>query len=144
MEKFATCTERRVDDQRPVALKKIHAFEELDEKKRTKCLKEVRLLQSLQHRNIISYMDSFVCDGSPVIVSEWAEAGDLKRQIRKLRQKGARFHEHVIWKYFLQIAEALKHMHLRRIMHRDLKPANIFHRRSRRESWRSWIGTTLQ
>jgi tRNA A-37 threonylcarbamoyl transferase component Bud32 len=125
--KFATVYRaKRVADQRPVALKKIHAFEELDEKKRVKCLKEVRLLQSLQHRHIISYMDSFVCDGSLVIVSEWAEAGDLKRQIRKLRQKGARFHEHVIWKYFLQIAEALKHMHSRRVMHRDLKPANIF------------------
>lgn len=38
--KFATVYRaKRVADQRPVALKKIHAFEELDEKKRVKCLK---------------------------------------------------------------------------------------------------------
>ena len=51
---------------------------------------------------------------------------DVKRQIRKATEKKARFDERVIWKYFSQICEALRHMHDKRIMHRDLKPANIF------------------
>lgn len=55
-----------------------------------------------------------------------AEAGDLKRQLRKAKEREARFDERVVWKYFSQIAEAVAHMHSKRIMHRDLKPANIF------------------
>ena len=98
----------------------------MDEKQREKCLKEVRLLQSLDHPNIIKYMDSFIDENELIIVFEWAEAGDLKRQIRKAIEKKARFDERVVWKYFSQICEALHHMHERRIMHRDLKPANIF------------------
>jgi len=55
-----------------------------------------------------------------------AEAGDLKRQLRKAREREARFDERVVWKYFCQVAEAVAHCHSKRIMHRDLKPANIF------------------
>ena len=91
------------------------------------CLREVKMLdQVCDHVNIISYIDSFVEDGSLYIVLEWAHAGDLKRQIRKAQEKGARFDEILIWKLFTQIANALRHMHSKRTMHRDLKPANIF------------------
>lgn len=40
-----------------------------------------------------------------------AEAGDLKRQLRKAREREARFDERVVWKYFAQIAEAVAHIH---------------------------------
>jgi serine/threonine protein kinase len=76
---------------------------------------------------VIRYLDSFISDDDLVIVVEWAAAGDLKRQLRKAmeKQQGG-FEERLIWKYFSQIAEAIRHMHDKRIMHRDLKPANIF------------------
>lgn len=109
-----------------VALKKIQIFDMMDEKSREKCLKEIRLVQQLDHPNIIRYLDSFIEDNQLHLVFEYAEAGDLKRQLRKAREREARFDERVIWKYFSQIAEALRHMHERRVMHRDLKPANVF------------------
>ena len=115
---------QRKSDGALVAIKKI-AIDAMDQKARDKCLKEVRLLQSVHHANIIEYMDSFIEGDELIIVFEWAAAGDLKRQIRKAQERKARFDERVIWKYFAQICEAIAHMHEKRIMHRDLKPANI-------------------
>ena len=116
---------QRKSDNLVVALKRINV-DIMDEKARDKCLKEVRLLQSLDHPNIIRYMDSFISENDLVIIVEWAAAGDLKRQLRKAQERGVGFEERTIWKYFSQICDAMKHMHDRRIMHRDLKPANIF------------------
>ena len=115
---------QRKSDGALVAIKKI-AIDAMDQKARDKCLKEVRLLQSVHHANIIEYMDSFIEGDELIIVFEWAAAGDLKRQIRKAQERKARFDERVIWKYFAQICDAIAHMHEKRIMHRDLKPANV-------------------
>lgn len=116
---------KRISDGEVVALKRINV-DAIDPVSREKCLKEIRLLQSLDHPNIIKYLDSFISDNDLVIVIEWAAAGDLKRQIRKAQERGVGFEERLIWKYFSQICDAMQHMHEKRIMHRDLKPANIF------------------
>ncbi len=112
-------------DGQTVALKRI-SVDTIDDKTRDKTLKEIKLVQSLDHPNIIKYMDSFISENDLVMVFEWAAAGDLKRQLRKQQERGVGFDERIIWKYFSQIADALQHMHERRVMHRDLKPANIF------------------
>ncbi|RYE99569.1 MAG: hypothetical protein EOO41_00885 [Methanobacteriota archaeon] len=125
--KFSTVYKAvRKADGLPVALKKIAIFDIMDEKSREKCYKEIRLVQSMDHENIIRYLDGFVEDKQLILVFEFAEAGDLKRQLRKARERDLRLDERVIWKYFSQIADAVAHMHSKRIMHRDLKPANIF------------------
>ena len=98
----------------------------MDPKQREKCLKEVRLLESLDHPNIIKYLDSFIEDNQLLIAIEWAEKGDLKKLIKKAISEESTIDERKIWEYLYQIASALKHMQERRIMHRDLKPANIF------------------
>ena len=116
---------KKVDDESIVALKRI-SVDMMNDKAREKCLKEVRLLQTLDHTNIIRYIDSFITDNDLMIVYEWAAAGDLKRQLRKAQDRGVGFDERIIWKYFSQICNAIQHMHDKRIMHRDLKPANIF------------------
>eukprot|EP00903_Cladosiphon_okamuranus_P009689 g9218.t1 len=121
---------KRKEDGTSVALKKM-SKPAMDEESRTKCMQEARLLQSLDHSNIIRFLDCFfhgACerDKTLVIVFEWAAAGDLKRQVRKALERQVHFKEATIWGYFAQICAAVSYMHQQRIMHRDLKPANIF------------------
>jgi NIMA (never in mitosis gene a)-related kinase len=124
--KFATVfrATRRADGL-DVALKRV-SVDRMDAKARNKALKEVRLVAALNHPNVVQYHDSFLEGEELVMVLEWAPAGDLKRQIRKAQERGVHFDERTVWKYFAQVADALAHMHERRIMHRDLKPANVF------------------
>lgn len=41
------------------------------------------MLQSLEHPNIIRYLDSFIEDNDLYIAVEWAEKGDLKYIVRR-------------------------------------------------------------
>lgn len=117
---------KRLTDGTMCALKKINIFDMMVPKQREKCLKEVRLLQSLDHPNIVKLKDSFIDNNELLIIVEWAEKGDLKRLIRRALSMDVHFKEAEIWEYSRQLASALDHMHQKRIMHRDLKPANIF------------------
>ena len=56
----------------------------MDKKSVDKCLKEVKLLQSLDHPNIIRYLEYFLSAEDLTIIVEWAAAGDLKRQLREV------------------------------------------------------------
>jgi serine/threonine protein kinase len=53
-----------------------------DQKQREKCMKEVKLLEKLQHDFVIKYIESFIEQNEMFIVVEWAEKGDLKYLIR--------------------------------------------------------------
>jgi serine/threonine protein kinase len=60
-----------------------------------------------------------------LIVMEYADGGDLYKQI-KARQPGLKyFKEHEVLFIFLQLCLALDHIHGKRMMHRDLKTANV-------------------
>ncbi|CAD8192594.1 unnamed protein product [Paramecium octaurelia] len=124
--KFSTVYKAMNKEGNVVALKKIKIFDMMDPKQREKCLKEVKLMQPLDHPNIIKYLDSFIYNNELIIATEWAEKGDLKKLIKNAQSDDTPFEEVQLWNYILQIASALDHMHEKRIMHRDLKPANIF------------------
>merc|ERR1719162_1646284 len=117
---------KRLSDSTMCALKKINIFDMMVPKQREKCLKEVRLLQSLDHPNIVKLKDSFIDNNELLIIVEWAEKGDLKWLIRRALSRDVHFKQTEIWEYSRQLSGALDHMHQKRIMHRDLKPANIF------------------
>ena len=109
------------------ALKVVNIFDLMNEQERTKCLGEVKLLQSLTHPGIIRYFDSFIAENRLFISIEWADKGDLKKLIRKHEQEKEKIEENKIYEYLKNLASALEQMHSQRIMHRDLKPANILY-----------------
>eukprot|EP00347_Sterkiella_histriomuscorum_P020114 403339050 len=117
---------QKVSDGSPVALKILKIFDMNDQKQREKCMKEVKLLEKLQHDFIIRYIESFIEQNEMFIVVEWAEKGDLKYLVRQAAARQQFLEERRVWNYLWQIASALRHMFQVRIMHRDLKPANIF------------------
>lgn len=121
---FAT----RKRDARPCAVKKINWGHVAGGTvlSPAKCLKEVGLLRSLNHPNVVHYLDSFLHDQELYIVLEWAGRGDLKTLITDSARRKELLGEGTCWSLFSQVAEAVRHCHEKRIIHRDIKPSNCF------------------
>ncbi|VDK17586.1 unnamed protein product, partial [Anisakis simplex] len=83
--------------------------------------RELRIVPSLNHANIIKVYD-IICSGPIVcLVQEYATNGDLLHRIKckkRLNEDESRF-------FFRQIIEALKYLKSIRVAHRDLKCENI-------------------
>eukprot|EP00756_Hemistasia_phaeocysticola_P032662 Hpha_TRINITY_DN16421_c2_g4::TRINITY_DN16421_c2_g4_i1::g.158992::m.158992/K08857/NEK1_4_5; NIMA (never in mitosis gene a)-related kinase 1/4/5 len=87
---------------------------------------EIKCLTRLRHPNIIEYVEDFEERENLYIVMEFANCGDLDRQIRSRSRDSKFFQEHEVLFMFLQLAMALDHIHSKKMLHRDLKAANIF------------------
>ena len=118
---------RRIEDNKIYAMKRVK-IGLLGKKEKDNSFNEVRLLASLDHKNIIGYKEAFFDDKSKTlnIVMEYADGGDLSTKIKEYRKKNIYFEEREIWSTLIQILEGLKYLHQSCIIHRDLKSANIF------------------
>ncbi|MDF2677031.1 MAG: pknB [Bacillota bacterium] len=76
---------------------------------------------SLTHPNIVSIYDTGFEDDIYYIVMEFVKGETLKHYI----QKKGKLSEQETIRISKQIAEALKHAHVNKIVHRDIKPHNI-------------------
>ncbi|KAI6217096.1 Serine/threonine-protein kinase Nek7 [Aphelenchoides fujianensis] len=128
---FATCYKaQQKGTDKFYALKQIK-MQQMDEKTRMDCEKEIGLLQKLNHEHVIRYFgyfrDNSQGEACLYIVLELADAACLLISIVEQFKKERRLlPEKTIWKYFVQIISGLEYMHRQSIMHRDIKPANVF------------------
>ena len=72
------------------------------------------------------YCDAFVERDNLYIVMEFAEHGDIGRQIDKFKKANKYVKEDTIWSYAVQVATGLASLHGKSILHRDIKPKNVF------------------
>ena len=118
---------RRKIDKKQYALKSVQ-LEKLSPKEQKNSINEARILASIDHPNIIGYIDCFLNEKTKVlyIVMEYANGGDLSQKIKKYKKEKKIFDENEIWYYLIQIINGLKALHDRKIIHRDLKSSNIY------------------
>eukprot|EP00960_Hanusia_phi_P075454 768429-Hanusia_phi.AAC.6 len=109
-------------DESVVAIKAVE-LSRMSRKMREEAAHEVRVLSRLRHEHVIRYLSSFQEGMTLFIVTEIAEGGTMyemiKRQTRMLQEKE-------VWKYLIQTALGLLHIHSQKILHRDVKTMNIF------------------
>lgn len=115
----------RVNKARHRATGTIVAMKFIDKKQRKEkevagIRREIEILTSLQHENIICMYDSFETENEFVVVMEFArgELYDILEDDKSLPEQQVR----VIAK---QLVRALHYLHMNRIIHRDMKPQNI-------------------
>lgn len=85
--------------------------------------KEARVLNMMQHPNVIAYHDSFFGQrGDFCIVLEYADGKDLQKYLETDKD----VKERQVLQIFTQIILGLEYIHSQNILHRDIKTANVF------------------
>uniref|UniRef100_A0A7R9V241 non-specific serine/threonine protein kinase n=1 Tax=Chlamydomonas euryale TaxID=1486919 RepID=A0A7R9V241_9CHLO len=88
--------------------------------------KEVVILSSLSHPNIVQYYESFSEGSNLYICMELVEGVSLLDHLNSLSGKGKHMPEADIWQVLIATALALNYIHVtKKIVHRDLTPGNI-------------------
>ena len=85
-------------------------------------MQEIKLLEALEHPNIVKYLDSVHTDEYLNIILEFVENGALSSLLSKF---GGGFPEPLVCHYIVQVLMGLHYLHQQGVIHRDIKGANI-------------------
>ena len=89
--------------------------------------REIRMMASLTHPNIVPIVDFGEDSGLPYVAMRFLPGGSLSnRRLRDGEGKVTPNHPSTLYLWLPGIASALDMVHSARIVHRDVKPGNIF------------------
>ena len=116
---------RDKDNGKIVVLKTVR-LEGLDQREQTDALNEIRVMERIDHPNIVKFYDTFL-DGENGIVTvmEYLSGGDLSNVISQHRKAGKYLSENNLWRYCIEMSLGFNYLHNMGIIHRDIKPSNI-------------------
>ncbi|OMJ93521.1 hypothetical protein SteCoe_3497 [Stentor coeruleus] len=103
-----------------IALKKIR-LEADDEGVPSTAIREISLLKSLQHPNVVQLKDVVHDETKLYLIFEYLDQ-DLKKYMNVV---GTGLPPHTVKSFMYQMLSALVYCHTHRVLHRDLKPQNI-------------------
>ena len=119
-------------DNQTYLLKKIN-YKLLSQNEKQRAIKEVKILSSLNHPNIIEMKEVFLDKPSNTLnlIMEYPNNGNLSNKIEYAKQKGMNLEESIIWDVLTQILLVINYLHKKGIIHRNLNSKNIFLSKSR-------------
>jgi serine/threonine protein kinase len=102
-----------------VAIKKI-AFDELSDVMKARTIKEINILQSVNHPNIMKLYDYKFDKNKLFLITEYCNGGNLSEWLKRENKNQSE-----ILSVIKQILEGLQYLKDNKIIHRDIKPQNI-------------------
>ena len=88
-------------------------------------LREVRLLSSLDHHNIVKIFSSFRAYNTHYYVTEYIDGQSLGAFVHEHYKGSTRITQDELYGLMVRVLDALHYLHSRRILHLDIKPDNI-------------------
>jgi eukaryotic-like serine/threonine-protein kinase len=111
----------RAADGQVVAVKVITPVAGVTEKDAQRFLREARIVNALEHKNIIRGLDSGESDGLLYLVMELVTGPDLRDRVK---DRGPMEVKTAV-RLMLHALDGLAHAHAKGFVHRDIKPANL-------------------
>jgi mitogen-activated protein kinase 1/3 len=118
------CAAKDTKTNKKVAIKKVpKVFEDLVDAKRV--LREIKLLNFMDHENVIKVKDIF----RPTDKEAWQDiyfvTGLMETDLHQIVRSKQKLSEEHLQYFIYQVLRGLKYVHSANVMHRDLKPGNL-------------------
>ncbi|KAK9765206.1 hypothetical protein K7432_006644 [Basidiobolus ranarum] len=105
---------------RLVALKMVEL--NCDQSTKHLILREIQMLKTLEHPNVVTFHESFETETHYVLVLEYVQDGDLFDYVANHSNE---YCESKVREIFKHIVDAVEYLHSKNICHRDLKLENV-------------------